>query len=748
MDYTSTGNGAEPNGMGHAPGQGLPQTSLFEVLLRHRWIVLASTVICLLAAFLYLLKATPTFTSTSRIYVEQAGPKIMSDYEGVMTQSKNYLYTQSELVKSTPIIAVVVDDPQIVRLKTFAEKPTESRKSRGVGMLFDHLSDKLDTPTDDPSEGIVDNRVLFLKNNLNVSIGKKDDIMAVSFDSPYPEEAAQIVNAVVASYIKYQADKKRGTASEVLKILKVEKVERDRELTESLGKLGEFTIKHGAVSRETNSQHVVFKKLEKLSTEVTNAHLETIKAKMQYETVLAMMDDPKNVRPFAAERGGSGVRVFVTDVETQLRAEQRNLEIDLKAILEHCTDEHPATQALKDKIEKIELQLKEEARKFAETYLDVMRLKWNTAEQEEAELQASLDDQKTATRELDVLAAEYALLELKVRRAQSSCEVLDDRIKEINVTDDVGALNINILEFARAAASPSKPQKARIMAMALVLGLMMGGGLALLRDMMDSRLRSTDEIAAALNLPVIGIVPMMSAKLSVSYRGQTVHKEPKSFISEAFRTIRTALFFGVPKGESQVFLITSPTPGDGKSSVVSNLSIAMAQSGQRTLIIDGDLRRPMQHKIFVTEGKQGLCAMLAGQMTLSDAIVPGPVKGLDILPCPCGPDVPNPAEMLNSPAFSDTVKTLREQYDRIIIDSPPVASVADSHILAAMSDTTLLVVKAESVTRRLSQQARDTLLSVGSNLFGVIVNAVSKKQSRYGYYSYKYYGTGQGKKEH
>jgi succinoglycan biosynthesis transport protein ExoP len=246
---------------------------------------------------------------------------------------------------------------------------------------------------------------------------------------------------------------------------------------------------------------------------------------------------------------------------------------------------------------------------------------------------------------------------------------------------------------------------------------------------------------------VIGIVPLMSGKKSIQDRGQTVAKEPMSFISEAFRTIRTALFFGVPKGQSQVFVITSPTPGDGKSSVVSNLGIAMAQSGQSTLIIDGDLRKPMQHKLFGTEGKQGLCTMLAGQMALSEAIVPGPVEGLDILPSPCGPDVPNPSEMLSSPAFNDTLKGLREKYDRIIIDSPPVTSVTDSHILAAMSDTTLLVIKAESATRRLSQQARDTLFSVGANLYGVIVNAVSKKQSRYGYYSYSYYGKGQEKME-
>ncbi|NQV35983.1 MAG: polysaccharide biosynthesis tyrosine autokinase [Phycisphaeraceae bacterium] len=612
-------------------------------------------------------------------------------------------------------------------------------------MLFDHLNDKLNVPTDKAAEGVLDNRVLFLKKNLNVSVGKKDDIMAISFDSPYPKEAAQIVNAVVKAYIEYQAGQKRNTASEVLKILNAEKARRDEELTKNHDALLEFTKLYGVVSRETSSQHVVFKRLDRLSSELTESQLETGKTKSHHDVVASMSDDPDRVRRFSMEQAGNGVRVFVTDVETQLRAEQRTLEMELKSIREHCTEDHPATQALLGKIEKNVLQLKEEAEKFAETYLDVTRLKWVAAKQRQEESRVFYEAQLVAARELSVQAAEYYKLESKLRRTEQACDILDNRIKEINVTEDVGALNINILESARPAISPSKPQKARVMAMALVLGLMLGGGLALLRDMMDSRLRSADDIAAALDLPVVGVVPMMSAKLSISERGQKVSNEPMSFISEAFRTIRTALFFGVTKEKGQVFLITSPTPGDGKSSVVSNLAIAMAQSGQKTLIIDGDLRKPMQHKIFEIEAKQGLCTMLAGQMTLSEAIQPGAIENLDILPSPCGPDVPNPSEMLNGTAFSYTVSTLREQYDRIIIDSPPVTSVTDSHILSAMSDTTLMVVKAEKATRRLSQQARDTLLSVGANLFGVIVNAVTKKQSRYGYYSYRYYGSGQGK---
>jgi capsular exopolysaccharide synthesis family protein len=199
------------------------------------------------------------------------------------------------------------------------------------------------------------------------------------------------------------------------------------------------------------------------------------------------------------------------------------------------------------------------------------------------------------------------------------------------------------------------------------------------------------------------------------------------------------VFFGAPKGEAKTILVTSPAPGDGKSTLVSNLAIAMAQAGQRTLVIDGDFRRPVQHKIFEIDEKRGLSGVLAGRHTIDDAIQPGPVKGLDVLAC--GPDVPNPSELLNSDAFAETLKNLSERYDRVIIDSPPVAPVADSQILGALCSVTLLVLRAEKSTRRLSQQARDALLSVGAHILGVVVNDVSPKRGHYGYYSgYSRYG--------
>jgi capsular exopolysaccharide synthesis family protein len=215
-------------------------------------------------------------------------------------------------------------------------------------------------------------------------------------------------------------------------------------------------------------------------------------------------------------------------------------------------------------------------------------------------------------------------------------------------------------------------------------------------------------------------------------------------VAEAYRTVRTAIYFGVPDPKSKTLLVTSPSPGDGKTTMASNLAIAIAQSGRRVLLIDADTRKPMMHKIFNLADEVGLSSVLLGEAKLDKAIQKTGAPNLEVLPC--GPLPPNPSEILNSQAFLDLVNSLCLQYDQIVIDSPPVEPVTDARILAASCDTTVLVLRAEKSTRRLSAHARDALIGVGANLLGVIVNAVPRGQGGYTYYSgygYYHYGYGQ-----
>jgi capsular exopolysaccharide synthesis family protein len=727
----------EIKNLNEQPSEG-KQINFAMILHRRRWSIIIVTVLFVAAAIIYLIKAEPIYTSTSRLYVEQTGPKLITEYEGVMTQSKNYLYTQSEVIKSTPIISEVVQKADIKNMKTL------EAKSLSAVEKFKNLIG-LGEPTFDVGE--IDNLVIYLKKNINVQVGIKDDIIAVNCSSPYRQEAAKIVNAIVETYVNYQMNQKKSTVSEVLKILQNEKVTRDKELSDNFQQLLDFTKKYGVVSMEKNGGNEVFQRLKTLGESLTNAQLETIKAKANLEAV-KKIDSSQKIRQYAMAQPNISSNLFTKDKETELRDELKDLEIQLQNILTQCAPDHPTAKALKNRIETVQSRLDSQIDEFAKNYVEFLQIEYDAAKQKEAELLTSYDQYKNDAQSLNVKATEYTILETKLDQSKRFCEILDNRIKELNVSEEAGALNISILEAARPAEQPTSPKKAATLAVSLILGLICGTGFASVKDKLDWRLRSTEEISTILAVPVLGVVPSMPSakgKKDVTGNGQKVQLEPRSSIAEAYRTIRTAVFFGVPKGQARTILITSPSPSDGKTTMVSNLAITMAQAGQKTLIVDADFRKPMQHNIFgfANEVEKGLSSILSGQITLDNAIRNCPTDGLFLLTS--GPEIPNPSELLNSEAFSNLLKELTHRYDRIIIDSPPITSVADSQILAALCDITILVIRAEKTTRKTAEHAREALAGIGARVLGAVVNDVSPRHSRYGYYShYGYYGYGYG----
>ena len=693
------------------PAAALAHKSLTRVFWQSRWILLLSVALALAAGLLCLSKATPIYTSTSKVYVEQTGPKIVTEtQEGVMTRSTNYLHTQAELLKSTPILVAALEPADMRQLETFAQ-------------------------TDDP--------VKYLRSSLSVTVGKKDEIISVSVDSPYPAEAAQLSNAVVDSYVKYHATRKRSTSAEVLKILQDEKDKSSRELSGKLRAMIDYKKQNIGLAFETNDGNVILKRLDRLSASLTEAQLATIESRSAYESTRKMVSDPAMLKQFIEAQRSSGV--YASDgEEAGLKSRLNELQLRRADRLREVKSGHPAIKALDTEIAHIQERIAVLETQFAQAQLQIAEQQYQDAKERQDQITKYFDEQHQQVVQLNEQLAQYKILESEWEQTKKLCDLLDDRIKELNVTEDVGALNISILEVARPATSPSEPQRARVVGTALLLGLMLGVALALLRDWLDQKLRSAEEISAVLGVPVLGAVPSMSGSKSIVDRGQKVHLDFDSRIAEAYRAIRTAVFFGAPKDEAKTVLVTSPAALDGKTTLVSNLAIAMAQAGQKTLILDADFRRPMQHKIFQIDHRdRELGSVLACKKMLQEAIQPTGIEGLEVLPC--GPHVPYPSEVLNSETFARTLEQLSKRYDRIVIDSPPVVSVTDSQILAAICNVTLLVLRAEKSTRKASQQARDALLNVGARVLGAVVNDVHGKNGQYGYYSgpgyyYRYHG--------
>jgi succinoglycan biosynthesis transport protein ExoP len=688
-----------------------------QVAWRRRWTVLGTVILCLAAAFVYVMRATPVFTSTSKIYIEQTGPQILGDATGLaLKQTDSYLYNQAALIKSTPFLTDAVEHTDAKQMKTF----------KGV-----------------------DNIVTKLKRDLEVSVGKQDDLITVAYDSAYPKEAAALVNGIVEEYVHNNAVKKKSSATEILTILRKWKVDNDTELQRNMEDLVKFKQANGTLSfaGSEGKGNIILERLAKLSDALTQAQLATFEAEAGYQAAKQMLSDPALVQRMVEAQQSQDANH--SDKEYgELLGELRKTQSERLSLRQHGVIRNAATDDLDARIEFLKGQITEREGVLAQAYVASLDQQRQVTQAKERDIRVAFEQQKKEALELNGQAANLASLESNVKRAEELGDSLNKRIKEVDVnsstTDKTGSLNISVLETARPEEKPTSPNKPRAMALALVMGLMLGLAGAFTREWTDHRLRTADEVGAALQLPVLGVVPHMGGKFAISERGQQVRLQPMSETAEAYRTIRTAVFFAAPGEEMKTILVTSPAPGDGKTTSASNLAISLAQAGHRTLLLDADFRKPSQHKIFQIDDKVGLSSVIAGQVKLREAVRQTETPGLYVLPC--GPVPPNPSEILNGKRFAQVMEVLCNAFDRIVLDSPPVMPVTDARILAASADLTILVLRADKSTERMSRHARDGLLSVNANILGVVVNDMSKRK-REGYYGYGYggyYGRGEG----
>jgi len=386
---------------------------------------------------------------------------------------------------------------------------------------------------------------------------------------------------------------------------------------------------------------------------------------------------------------------------------------------------------------------------YAELRARVMdaQINWGSANAQLRTLQAQeqqayvdFKDAQQRAMELNSVQAEYTKYRSDIEQQREYLKPLRDRINQLEQQRDLmkNIRSITVMEPAFPSPSPSWPVPSQTLAVAGLLGLTLGGFLAFLRDRTDNRLRSAEEIQNIVGLQILGVVPRMPGRRTSVARAMSVHLDPRSEVAEAYRTIRTAVYFGAAGTRARTLLVTSPEAGDGKTTSASNLAIAIAQTGRSVLLLDADFRKPTQHKNLDVNDSIGLSSVLSGTETLDRAIQRTGVDGLDILPCGAIPG--NPSEILNSQEFGELVDRLALKYDHIVFDSPPVNLVTDARILGAVCDATVLVLRAEKSTRKAAEHARNALLSVGAKVIGAIVNDAARGKG-YETYGGSYYGT-------
>ena len=323
-----------------------------------------------------------------------------------------------------------------------------------------------------------------------------------------------------------------------------------------------------------------------------------------------------------------------------------------------------------------------------------------------------------------------------------------NKLSEFNILskDKYSTTSVKILNTPKARSQSCSVVAQSSLALGTVLASLLGLGLAILVDQSELAFRNPAEIFERLQVPVVGRIPRINIRQIDASQGHAslvaAHK-PAATASESFRDVRTGLFFRSNVDDIRTILFTSPSPGDGKSTTISNIAISIAQAGKKVCLIDADFRRPRIHQYFGQELAPGLLGVLSGEMELDEAIQPCGLQE-DLFLLPAGGRPSNPGELVTSEEFRNLIEALREKYDYVLIDSPPVLPVSDPATIASIVDGVYLVTRIRKGVKLTSQKAKETLDRVGANWMGVIVNGVDENPhySEYGYQygNYSYYG--------
>jgi succinoglycan biosynthesis transport protein ExoP len=695
------------------------------VLRKHQWLILTFLLTVVTVVTIASFKMKPIYVAAARVEVDRESQNMApfpnSNSYGDYVDLENYLETQAKILQSETLALQTVKSLDLERYPEFGGGPNAT--------AFAH-------------NGVVTRRPSILGaflGRLSVKHVPNSSLIEVTFEAEDPQLAAQIVNTHLQNFVeqnfrsKYdatiQASNWLSSELEELRI-KVEKSENARIAYERANQIWQIDEK----------QDIATQKLAELSKAVTAAQTDVAEKEALYRMAVS-----GNVDALPSARG--------SEVVTELLKRKSDIDTQYAEALDQYGPNFPKVLRLASKQKEVE----DDLNRARSTLVESIQQEYDTARSHVELLQEALDRQKREANDQAEKLVQYHILQHDAESNKQLYDGLLQKLKEAGISAGLRSSNIRVVDPALAPASASRPQKSRNILLAFLMGLVGGVGLALFREYLDNTVKSPDDIEALTGLPSLAVVPSLPGMNSTQVRlskgaqetgspagmGSRVellsYVQPKSQISEAFRALRTSLLLSQADHPPQVILVTSALPREGKTTAAVNLAVTLAQLGDRTLLVDSDLRKPgIRRALNLTIGKDvGLSSYLAGVTSLEEATIQHPtITNLSALTT--GPVPPSPADLLSSHRMREAIAELRRRFKFIVIDSPPVMAATDAVILSALTDGVLLVVRSGETPKEAFTRTRDLLAAVKCRLLGVVLNAVDSSAPDY-YYSYRYY---------
>lgn len=777
-----------PKSLQQSPFQPRTNTSLsvgdigmveaFEIACRH-WLLLAGgLVVGWSLGVAYYLLATPQYESSAQILVMRKDPRLATTgvqgaREDESKVSEDMLATHMQVVQSKRIVSQSLQRDGLDKLPSILQ-----------------LLDEKETPTD------------YVIGNLLVSRGgtgqaKTAHVLNISFRHTSEEECRRITSSIVQTYQSFLAEKFQDVNKEAADLIVKAQTNLGDELEHAEAAYQEFREKAPLLFNGDQVTNVHRSRYDQIQQELSDLEVKSTEARSRLEVVeaavreqetngatnlerLALIDD-KN-----AQRIGILVSVKQGEADTaefQSRQPERmaSATAEYSALLTLLTKEktllqdfgsgHPEVKNTRDQINLIQDFLANKAdtmgkvtkeellnpKDLVNAYVQLLRHDVSSLEGRKKELQhlAVMEEEQAKT--LVSLELDGETLRKDVSRKQELYDAVVDRLREINLAKDYGGF-INEIIAPPELGEKVSPTLLICFALGSLFGLVCGGSGAAMAEFRDRSFRSPEEIGEALSMSILSHIPelrmLKDSKLAaaISASGSMLEPtvlafhRPKSREAEVFRGLRTSLFFSSHAKDFKVIQCTSANQGDGKTTMIANLAVSIAQTGKRVLLVDCDLRRPRIHTMFGLGDSVGLSSIVIDGAEPWDIVQPTESDNLSVLPC--GPVPNNPAELLTCPMFEEFLALARDRYDYVLLDTPPILAVADPCIVAPRVDGVIMVVRVSKDTRPQAVRAKEMLESVGATMIGTIVNASEARahfgSKRYGYGQQYGYGYGYG----
>ncbi len=709
------------------PVERLSLMDVWRVVMKQRFIILAITVISFAISTVYSFRTMSVYESFSRIEINPNNtPKV-----GL----QGYIDAQERGGESTGLqTEILILQSDSILLQTALSLNLDSK------LTADHsIGSKSPQPKPTANLTPVERRGLIgmVKGGLSVKIVAGTQMVDIRYRNHDPKLATEVVNTLVDTYIDEDLRSKFDQTEHVSVWLEKQLEALKQQASDAQIRLANFQRQHNIVGTDENS-NLTMQNLGQISGDFEAAEAERIMKESRMREFASQDSD------LASLTGDNPQLAVLRNQLTELQNQRSQLGLEVG-------QRHPKTLALKAQIAKVQASIDSEValarRQIQNEYEGSVRT--------EQMLRKRLDAQKEEAFRLNADVGQYAILRHDAELNRDLYDALQMRLKEASVTAGLSATNITVVDRAQLPFIPVAPRKTTSMLLGLIGGFLGGIVMAFMIESIDDRMQTSEEVESVSTLASLATIPHMENDQGKRKRGEpedaaaaqtrqlTALHSPKSLAGEAYRGLRSSLLLSSIDKPPRVIVITSAFPGEGKTTTAVNCAIALAQRGERVLLVDADLRRGTLHQVFkIPDRTFGLSTVLSRPAERKEA--PAPLPELTMLHVlPTGPRPPNPAEMLSSQRMEEQVRQWTREYDRIVIDSAPVLAVSDTQAMAVLADAVVLVVRAGVTRKRAILRARDLLWRINAHIAGVVVNDVDMRLEnfytyRYGMYGYRY----------